>query len=45
MVLICSAVKAVRGLLPDGGEAGEEAGERSEGGGEAGEGERTPSLS
>lgn len=42
MVLICSAVKAVRGLLPDGGEAGEV---QLEGEGEVGEGERTPSLS
>ncbi|TMS08161.1 hypothetical protein E3U43_005644, partial [Larimichthys crocea] len=42
MLLICSAVKAVRGLLPDGGEAGEV---EAQSAGADGEKERPPSLS
>lgn len=43
MLQICSAVKAVRGLLPDGGDGGEEAALLSAGA--EGESERSPSLS
>lgn len=43
MLLICSAVKAVRGLLPDGGDAGEEVGVQPAG--TEGESDWPPSLS